>query len=115
MTDFETFLHDFADDKIFRIYKYKRMYTPFEQDKKYSDETVFENGAYPMYVYIRNAIELPDGDILLRMEETLPLYDRDTNDEDDTNDKSFIYEKLSDICIREYDSDNEININEGEI
>ena len=52
MTDFETFLHDFADDKIFRIYKYKRMYTPFEQDKKYSDETVFENGAYPMYVYI---------------------------------------------------------------
>lgn len=105
MTDFETFLHDFADNRIFRIYKYKRIYTPYEQEQKYSDETVFENGAYPTYVYIKNAIELPNGDILLRMEETIPL-DEQLDDDIDTSNKTYIYEKLSDICIREYDSDN---------
>lgn len=112
MTDLETFLLDYADTTIFRIYKYKRVFTPYEQDKKYSDESIFENGSYPIYVYIRMAIELPDGDILLKMEETLPVDERDTEDDDISKDKSFIYEKLSDICIREYERDNAIENDE---
>lgn len=107
MTDLETFLHDYADNKIFRIFKYKRIFTPYEQDEKFSDESVFENGSYPIFAYIRNAIELPNGDVLLRLEETEPIYDR-LDDEKETSQKSYIYERLSDICIRECDCDNEI-------
>lgn len=107
MTDLETFLHDYADNKIFRIFKYKRIFTPYEQDEKFSDESVFENGNYPIFAYIRNAIELPNGDVLLRLEEIEPIYDR-LDDEKETSQKSYIYERLSDICIRECDCDNEI-------
>ena len=40
MTDLETFIHDIGEDTIFRMYKYRRLFTPYEQDKKFSDESV---------------------------------------------------------------------------
>ena len=95
MTDMETFILD-NQDKIFRYYKYVRVWTPFELDKKYSDESIFENGGYAEFVYIRQAIELPDGDILLKLEVT-------HNPDDDI---LFKYEKLSDIVLEEYVGDN---------
>ena len=90
-----------------RLSETERIFTPYEQDEKFSDESVFENGSYPIFAYIRNAIELPNGDVLLRLEETEPIYDR-LDDEKETSQKSYIYERLSDICIRECDCDNEI-------
>ena len=50
MTDFDTFVLD-NQDKIFRYYKYVRVWTPFELDKKYSDESIFENGGYAKFAY----------------------------------------------------------------
>ena len=105
MTDFDTFILD-NSNKIFRYYKYKRVWTPFELDKKYSDESIFENGGYAEFVYIRQAIELPDGDILLKLEVTYNPDDDILYQDKDEEDILFKYEKLSDIVLEEYVGDN---------
>ena len=105
MTDFDTFVLD-NQDKIFRYYKYVRVWTPFELDKKYSDESIFENGGYAEFAYIRQAIELPDEDVLLKLEITHSPED-DILYQDEDNDRIYKYEKLSDIVLEEYSSDNE--------
>ena len=105
MTDFDTFVLD-NQDKIFRYYKYVRVWTPFELDKKYSDESIFENDGYAEFAYIRQAIELPDGDVLLKLEITHSPED-DMLYQDEDNDRIYKYEKLSDIVLEEYSSDNE--------
>ena len=63
MTDFETWLHDYGD-RIYRYWIYKRMFTPEEVEKKYIDQSCYEC-AECSYGIIKEAIELPDGDILL--------------------------------------------------
>ena len=105
MTDMETFILDNMN-KIFRYYKYKRVWTPFELDKKYSDESIFENGGYAEFCYIRQAIELPDGDVLLKLEITHSPED-DILYQDENDDRIYKYEKLSDIVLEEYSADNE--------
>lgn len=105
MTDMETFILD-NQDKIFRWYKYKTVWTPFELDKKYSDESIYENGGYANFCYIRQAIELPDGDVLLKLEDTYNPED-EVMYEDGEYDRKFIYEKLSNIVLEEYNMDNE--------
>lgn len=104
MMDLETFIHDIGTETIFRLYKYRKLFTPFEQDKKYTDETVFENGGYPEYVRIVNAIELPDGDVLLQLLEDIPISERD--DDYGKQKNVYLYEKLSDIKLEEWESDN---------
>lgn len=104
MTDLETFIHD-SDNIIFRMYKYKRLYTPYEIDQKFSDESIFENGNYPIYVMIKQAIELPDGDVLLKLLEVKPIYDR-TEDYLESSD-IYLYERLSDIVLEEHIKDYE--------
>lgn len=66
MTDFETWLLD-NSDRIYRYWVYKRMFTPHEQEMKYVDQSCFED-VTANEGYIREAIELPDGDILLGFE-----------------------------------------------
>lgn len=107
MTDFETFFLD-NQNKIFRMYKYKKVWTPFELDKKYCDESVYENGGYAEFVYIRQAIELPDGDILLKLERTNDPEDKELYQDEDDEEKITIYkyEKLSDIVLEEFSIDN---------
>ena len=105
MTDMETFILD-NQDKIFRYYKYVRVWTPYELDKKYSDESIFENGGYAEFVYIRQAIELPDGDVLLKMEVTHNPDDDMLYQDEDENGIIYKYEKLSGIVLEEYEYDN---------
>lgn len=50
-------------DNIYRMQVYKRMYTPYEMDKAFVDETQFEDDW--MKVCICEVYELPDKDILL--------------------------------------------------
>lgn len=104
MTDFETFVHD-NSDTIFRYFKYKKVWTPYELDKKYSDESMYENGGYAELAYIRQAIELPDGDILLKMEHT---YEPDDMYDEPDEDHNTIYDyvKLSEISLEEFSKDN---------
>lgn len=63
MIDFETWIHDFGD-RIYRYWVYKRMFTPYEQEQKFVDESRFEDVECSFGV-IKEVIELPDGDILL--------------------------------------------------
>lgn len=63
MTDFETWIHDFGD-RIYRYWVYKRMYTPYEQAQQFTDESEFKD-VECAYGVIKEAIELPDGDVLL--------------------------------------------------
>lgn len=104
VTDLETFIHDIGEDTIFRMYKYRRLFTPYEQDKKFSDESFFENGNYPDYVRIVGAIELPDGDVLLRLLEDTPVDERDEHY--DESQSIYLYEKLSEIKLEEWEYDN---------
>ena len=57
------FINDKQSD-IFRYWIYRRIYTPFEQDKKYMDESIYEDDTCRC-AYIRDCIKLPDGDVLL--------------------------------------------------
>ena len=36
--DFETYLHDEGSDRIFKVLRRRKIFTPFEQEKKYVDE-----------------------------------------------------------------------------
>lgn len=76
-TDLETWLLDFHDEKIFIIRRKKHTFTPFEQDKKYSDEDTWEqvtDGAK-----IVEAIELPNRDVLLGFKDVWTEDVRDEN------------------------------------
>lgn len=94
MIDFKNFLEK-NKDTIFVYYKYVKVYTPYELDKKFSDESIYENGGYPVKVKILDAIVLPNKDILLKME--------DVEYKAATDSSLYIYEKLSDIILREYE------------
>ena len=65
--DFETFLLD-NDNRIYSYLVYKRMFTPYEQQQAFSDESQFEDEAYFTTAMIREAIPLGNGDWLLGME-----------------------------------------------
>ena len=106
MIDLETFIHDMCDTTIYRMFKYKKVYTPHEMAEKYTDESEYENGGYGVRVYIRNAIELPDGDVLLKLEEILT---EDWEELEEPRNKVYRYEKLSDIVLYEYEVDNKID------
>jgi hypothetical protein len=106
MTDFETFMHDYADGRIFRYYRYKEIFTPYEQENKFSDESIYENGGYANFCYIRQAIELPDGDILLKLEHTHDPEDNVLYEDDEEQPVMYVYEKLSNIKLEEYAEDN---------
>lgn len=63
MTDMQTFILD-NSDTLFRYLVYKKMFTPFEIDRKYRDESLFDDQSYS-YGYIVECIELPNQEILL--------------------------------------------------
>ena len=55
------------------IYRKPGLYTPHEQDKKYMDETIYEDSHYNHGI-IREVIDLGNGDYMLGMQNT---YDSD--------------------------------------
>lgn len=63
ITDMETWLLD-ADDRIFRYWVYKKMFTPHEQERKFIDQSCFEDDCC-QFAFIEEAIELGNGDWLL--------------------------------------------------
>lgn len=66
MTDFTTWMLD-NDNRLYRYWVFKRMFTPDEQDGKYVDQSCFESDTCYLG-YIVEAVELPDGDVLLGFE-----------------------------------------------
>lgn len=63
LTDLETWLHDEGEDMVFDVYVKKHIYTPYEQDKKFSDEMTEDLEL--SNVIIKECIVLPDKDVLM--------------------------------------------------
>lgn len=111
ITNIGTWVHDMSGcNKIFRFLVYKKVYTPYEQENKFSDESEYENGGYWKFGLITNAIEIPN-DVLLEIEE-MTQYD-EFKPFEPLNRK--VYFKLSDIRLEYWEDDNQdFNKNEEE-
>jgi hypothetical protein len=59
ITDMETWLHDF-DDRIYRYVVYRKMFTPYEQEKRNKDETPFES-VYYRFGKIEEVVNIGEG------------------------------------------------------
>lgn len=106
MTDLETWYFDEGMDNFYKILIYKKVWTPYEIDKKFSDESAFEDGGYYKIVRILGIIELPNKDVLFKFQEYAKDY---LEDEPSCFKKcgSPFFEKLSDIKLYEVDFDDE--------
>ena len=67
--DIHTWLSDVGEDRVFRMWVFKKMFTPYEQDEKFSDESIYVDDICK-YVMIKEIIELPDGDLLIGFQDT---------------------------------------------
>ena len=61
---FAEYLQSLPPDTVFRLWEYKRMFTPYEQEQKFSDESLLVNDECD-HIRILDVITLPDGDLLL--------------------------------------------------
>lgn len=61
---FAEYLKSLPENTIFRLWQLKRMFTPFEQDIKDEYQSIYEEEVCKK-VIILDAIDLPDGDVLL--------------------------------------------------
>ena len=93
---------EFANDNsktIFRYWIYRRGFTPYEQEGKFLDESMFED-IHCRCAYIHDVIFLPDDDILIG------FLDSDcANDPEAKN--NIQYCKLSEIRLELYEGDQE--------
>lgn len=91
MKDFETWLKD-CNNKIFRMLEYRRIgfWTPFEMDQKYTDQSEYKDAHYS-FVKIKEAVKLPDGDVLLGVQ-----FIYDCEDLENKNPQIY-YKKLSQL------------------
>ena len=92
--DIHTWLSDVGEERIFRMWVFKKMFTPYEQDEKFLDESVYVDDICK-YVMIKELIELPDGDLLIGFQDA----DRDN--------LYLEYYKLSEIRLDYCQSDEE--------
>lgn len=97
-TDMETWLHDVGGDRLFRFWVYKRMFTPEEVAKQWSDQSVFED-THCNTGFIREVIDLGSGEWLLGIE---PVYDELLYET-----RNIEYYKLSDIHLEWWKKDME--------
>lgn len=67
ITDMTTWLLD-NENRVFRFLVYKRMFTPYEQQQCFSDESQFEDTHYRLAL-IEEAVELSPGQWLLGFRE----------------------------------------------
>lgn len=106
MTDFETWLNDFGYDHILRMLKLRKpgQYTPYEMSKKFIDESLYESDEYT-FIQIKEAIELPDKDILLGFRE---VYNRESIEEE-WNKSNIEYRKLSEVHLSYFPEDDDID------
>ena len=105
MTDFEIWLHDFGYDHILRMLEIRRpgQYTPYEIDKKFSDQSLYLDNHF-RHIQIKEAIELPDKDILIGFRE---IYDSE-DFEKDWDESVIYYKKLSEIELTYFPCDDNI-------
>lgn len=100
MIDLETWIID-NSDKFYSVKKYMKVYTPYEYDKKYSDETRYE---WEKTCKIKEAIEIPN-DVLLGLQEYFDEYVTLSDNTVEYGIKEafggLLYVRLSDVVIEE--------------
>lgn len=105
ITDFETWLLDESDTRIFRYLVYKKVYTPREQEEKYIDESEYEYGGIYTMAKIEEAVDMGNGNWMLGMRE---IY------EDGSVAKNLKYVMLNEIRLWSFDDDQNIELWEEE-
>lgn len=88
---FAEYLATLPPNTVFRVFRYKHSYTPYEQRECFADQSPYVSSTAD-FVLIENAFELPDGDLLL---EVSPF------------DGYHEYLKLSEITLERSETDNE--------
>lgn len=61
---FAKYLKSLPENTIFRLWRLKHIFTPFEQDVKDEYQSIYEDEVCKK-VHILDALDLPDGDMLL--------------------------------------------------
>ena len=92
--DIHTWLSDVGEERVFRMWVFKKMFTPYEQDEKFLDESVYVDDVCK-FVMIKEMIELPDGDLLIGFQDV------------DSDNLYLEYYKLSEIRLDYCQSDKE--------
>ena len=95
-TDMETWLCD-NSDRIYRFVVYKKLFTPYEQEQKFSDESQFEDTGY-RFGLIEESIDLGHGEWLLGFREII----------DGGVSGCISYFKLSDIQLSYFELDQQM-------
>lgn len=105
MTDFETWLHNFGYEHIFRMLEIRRpgQYTPYEMDEKFVDQSLYVDYHF-RHIQIKEAIELPDKDILIGFRE---IYDSE-DFEKEWDESVIYYKRLSEIELSYFPCDENI-------
>lgn len=99
ITDFETWLLDYGD-RLYRYVVYKKMFTPYEEQNAFMDETCYEDNHYDLCV-IQEAIDLGSGDWMLGLKSV---------GEDGRVYGMIHYYKLSEIRLALFDNDQKIKL-----
>ena len=90
---------------IFRMFEYKKIWTPYEMEQKFMDETEFKTDCSTL-VKVKEAVTLPNGEVLLKL--------RDVDDEEDEDDDEnlhqaiYYWRNMKDIQLDQFDYDNSI-------
>jgi hypothetical protein len=92
------------EHKVFRMWKYKKMFTPYEMEQKFVDESVYESDACE-YIIITKIIPISNDDYLLGYI-LADGYNYSEIIEKSENDKLEWYAKLSNIELAYSESDN---------
>lgn len=92
--NFAEYLKSLPPNTIFRLWQLKRIFTPFEQDIKDEYQSIYEEDICKK-VHILDAIDLPDGDVLLAVHDI------------ELDDNYIQYYKLSSIDLAKSDIDKE--------
>ena len=103
ITDFETWLLDYGD-RIYRYLVYKKLFTPYEQQHAFVDESVYEDTHYELCL-IEEAIDLGNGEWMLGLK---------TVGDDGKIYGMTHYYKLSEIRLARYEDDRRLELYEEE-
>ena len=107
LTTYDSFI-DFIrknPNRVFRYWVYKKVFTPFEQEKKFSDESRYEDD-YANFGVVREIIPLPESDYLLGIAQVFETL------EDLKEDHAHIdYFRLSEIRLAYYPNEQEVFAN----
>lgn len=101
-TNIGTYVHD-NDDKIYRFLVLKKIFTPYEQEHKFMDESIYEGGSHYNFCKLGEVIETT-GDTLIE----LVIYTQEDEGVFEYAGYSEFY-LLSDIRLSLHDSDNELH------